>query len=134
MAVTYLNVIQIAPEFKELSDSPEGILIIEEMISLASTFVCLVKWGAGKGEKAITYLAAHFLKDLGFNDGVDGGGNDSSVTGLITQEKVGDLSRSYGALNLGANANVQDNLFSTTTYGKIFVALRRTVVSTPRVT
>lgn len=134
MAVTYQNVIQVAPEFKPLSESPAGILIINEMISLATTFVCVAKWGTIKGEKAITYLAAHFLKELGFSEGVNGGGADASVTGPITQEKVGDLSRSYGALNLGANANVQDNLFSTTAYGKIFVALRRTVVSTPRVT
>lgn len=130
--VTAEDVAAIAPEFADLASSdPDQ---FDMPIELAREFVCEAKWGTdAKAKKAICLMAAHLMKELGFGADSEGGsGGGTSAVGPVTMEKVGDLQRSYGAA-ITVGGSVSEQLLATTTYGKTFVMLRRTLALTPRV-
>lgn len=129
IAVTPDDVALVAPEFKTMAEDVAGggQAQMESMIDLARTFVNEGVFGT-KAKLGISFMTAHMLKELGYGDGAS-----TDANGPVTSEKVGDLQRSYGQLNL-ANASVGDQLLSTTRYGKMFLYLRRTIVLTPMVT
>jgi hypothetical protein len=115
--------------FPEFSDTPNSAITV--LIPLANSFVNENQWGEVRAVQAVQLLVAHFLKELG--TGSDPGDIASDVSGPVTMEKVGDISRSYGALNTSAKYSAQDQAFLTTTYGKTYVMLKKTVGSTPLV-
>lgn len=102
---------------------------LDVVVDLAREFVCEAKWGNdAKAKKAICLMTAHLLKDLGFGAGNSGSPN---VSGPIIAERVGDLSRSYGQTSLGSGASASEQMLITTKYGKTFLMLRKTLVTTP---
>jgi hypothetical protein len=126
--VTPSDVVKIAPEFSDLAASPAGAIQIESMIDVARTFINEGKWGAIRGQKGLTFLAAHLCTQL---IGEEGTGGDSA-SGPVTSEKVGDLQRSYGSIEL-SGLDTQEEVFSSTKYGRLFIALRKTITITPMV-
>ena len=68
-------------------------------------------------EEATAYLAAHLLVSGG-----GAGGAGGAVAGPITSQSVGDLSRSYGQVNVGSAG---DETYATTKYGQMYLELRR---------
>ena len=77
-------------------------------------------WG-DCAEEACYYLTAHLIASTGGEGGVGG-----AVAGPVTSETVGSLSRSYGQVQVNSNGN--DELFTTTSYGRMFLNLRRECV------
>lgn len=102
--------------------------IMKSMIELARQFVCEEKWSL-KALQAIAIMTAHLLTEMGYGDGSTG----SATSGPVTMEKVGDLQRSYAALSSN-NFSVSEQLLATTKYGRLFLALRKTIPVTPLVT
>lgn len=89
-------------------------------IDVASCLVALSPFcTAACGEKARTFMAAH-LATLSIR--AAGG-----VAGPVTQESVGDLSRSY------ASALTDSGELGLTGYGQVVLALQRTLIVTPMV-
>lgn len=111
MAVDKDFVFDIAPELK---NEPEP--RVQRFIDLATLNVNANVW-AEKTDFAIALLTAHFLTRF-----------NSQGRGPITSEKVGDLARSYGNL-----ASAGEDELLTSAYGEQFVAMRRSVLITPRV-
>jgi hypothetical protein len=94
---------------------------IDAFIQVASGRVAPTVWGVNT-QYATALLVAHMITMSG---GV--GGSGGSAAGPVTQEAVGDLSRSYGTVGVPGTG---DQELLTTRYGQEFVALRReTVVS-----
>jgi hypothetical protein len=102
MTVTYSDVIDIAPELATIEAAR-----INRFISRAALSVNSAVFG-NKADLATTYLTAHMLST---------GGSRS----LISEEKVGNLSRKYARTPGEAD-------LESTPYGKAFKRLRREVV------
>lgn len=92
-----------------------------------STFVAIAQeqltaaaWGNVYGQ-ASAYLAAHLLQVAIDAENAGAGVAGSPLTGITT----GALSESYGA-TVAASNNTDDALLATTSYGRQFLALRRT--------
>lgn len=122
ITITAQDVTNVAPEFTCVSNSE-----IDTYIEIAQTLICADKFG-NKAKNALALVTAHIMKEIGI--GSDASNNNS---GAVTSEKVGDLQRSYGAVNI-ANASAQDQLFTTTKYGRLFLLLKKTIFFTPLVT
>ena len=107
--------------FLALFDEFEGVPSkkINAWAEFASHRVDEKAWGKCADE-AIYYLTAHMLASTG---GI--GGSGGANAGPVTSESVGQLSRSYGQVNVG---NGNDELLATTRYGQQFIELRRTCV------
>ena len=99
------------PEFASLDDA-----FIQLYIDSASLSVNVNRWG-NKSEWGIAYLTAHLLTLL------NRGGNGQS--GPVTQEKVGDLSRTYAPTSAISNSD-----YASTSYGQEFLRLRKSIFST----
>lgn len=109
-AVVPADVIAYAPE---LTGNP----LIQIYLDLAKTFVFENKWGV-KYKPAVCLLTAHFLTlQLRL----------AGSAGPITQEAVGELSISYGAVSDKADE------LQATTYGTIYLQYRKTLTITPLV-
>ena len=128
------DVVKVAPEYLEFSQDMEpggGNEQMTNFIEIAKEFICEGKWGRPtKYVTAVSYLTAHIMKDGGI--GVESNGS-SSVSGPVTSERVGDLSRTY-ASNALTSGSQTDLMFSTTKYGRMYLALRKTLLVTPFVT
>jgi len=72
---------------------------------------------AERADRAESLLMAHFLT-LANRDGAGG---------PVTQERVGDLSTSYGQMG------DKNQLLSTTSYGQMFLTIMKSLSITPRV-
>lgn len=98
----------IAPEYKDVSSTTLDVLtpVAERRVN--------VSYFGNKAPEAIAYLVAHMIKI-----------SERNGNGAITSEKVGDLSRSY-AVN-------STNILGSTAYGEEFLAIRRTVSTSPLV-
>lgn len=120
------DVVGLAPEFASLAATDDGAVQMATIITYAREMVAEARWGS-KAKMGICLMAAHLLKDLGFGDG-----GTSGAAGPITMEKVGDLQRSYGALQV-QGGSVGDQMIATTKYGKNFVMLKKTIPTTPLV-
>jgi len=112
MAVTPASIkAQFKPNFDSLDDS--FILIkIEE----AKLMVNRAAFG-NKYDLAVSYMTAHLL-ELSTR-----GGN----VGIISSEKVGDLSRSFSA----SASDPGEASLGETAYGKFFLSLRKTIPKSP---
>lgn len=115
--------------FLTLFDEFKGVATakIDAYVSIASTRVNPTVWGSN-AEYATALLTAHMIAVTGSHlQGGSGGG----VGGPITQESVGDLSRSYGSVGVAGSG---DQELMTTRYGQEFVALRRETFTSATVT
>lgn len=122
------DVIGVAPEFKAFAETEDGPDAIKLVIGFARSFVNESRWGS-RAKLGICLMTAHLMKELGYG----GAPKDSGITGAVTSEKVGDLQRSYGQINL-QKASDSNQLLITTTYGKTFLMLRKMLLTTPIVT
>jgi hypothetical protein len=102
-------------EFATVSDSRIQLFLDEAALSVNVSL-----WGI-KADLGQAYLAAHLLT-------IDKRGG-SGAAGMVTSEKVGDLSRNYAAPNTGA----LDPTLSATSYGIEFLRLRRSILISPMV-
>lgn len=88
---------------------------IKIYLDMATNCVDETVWGK-KADDAIKLLTAHYLTLA------SRGGNSGSVT----SEKVGDLQKSF------SNAQTDDSELATTSYGQMYLQMRKTLVITPR--
>lgn len=102
------------PEFVSLSDA-----FIQLYIDQAILSVNVNIWG-NKSELGVAYLTAHLLTIIG-----RGG---TGAAGPVTQESVGDLSRSYAQVSI---PNV--NEYGLTSYGQEYFRLRKSLPISPLV-
>lgn len=123
--ITKANIIAIAPEFTNV---PQGVFDI--VIPMAQAYVAEAVWVA-KADQGVTWMSCHILKTLGYGDD-EAGQNAGPNTGAVTQEKVGDLQRSYSALQLKGTSDF-DTVLSLTRYGQMFIMLRKTIATSPLV-
>lgn len=114
--ITPADVIDIAPEFSGIS-----INRIQRFIDRARLSVNKDIFG-NVYELAVAYLAAHMLA-VSIEPSLGGG----SIGLVVTQEKVGDLSRSYA----DTAAIAADPTLSRTRFGEEFLRLRRQCVISP---
>lgn len=96
---------------------------VDAFIGIASTRVNPDVWGTN-AQYATALLTAHMLT-------MTGPGGLGSGGGAVTQESVGDLSRSFGTVGVQGNGDEQ---LMTTRYGQEFVALRNETIVTANVT
>jgi hypothetical protein len=104
------DITDVAPELADQTTQR-----LEFYIELARSFVNEGMWGA-KATKGIILYAAH-LATLGAREGAGG---------AITAERVGDLQRSYGS-----SSSEEDYELKQTSYGTMFLSLRKTLAFTP---
>lgn len=102
------------PRFASLTDE-----FIQLYIDQAILSVNVNIWG-NKSELGVAYLTAHLL--------ACNSRAESDISGPVTQESVGDLSRSYMQL---ADSNA--NEYTSTTYGCEFIRLRKSLPISPLV-
>jgi hypothetical protein len=112
------------PEFSGVDNTR-----ITAFIGIAKTSMSEVVWGEAY-DSGLAYLTAHLLKKSGPGGGVQGG---SSTAGPLTQERVGELSRSYGTVDSGSISQ-GDALLTSTSYGVEYLRLRKLIPTTPMVT
>lgn len=103
--------------FREFSKTPAA--TIEAYLDVATLRVPAAVWGPA-AKYATALLAAHMLS----TQGPQGGG---PAGGALTQEQVGDLSRSFQAIGTPGSGDAE---LSTTRYGLDFIALRRETLPT----
>lgn len=124
MAVDAAYIQMLFPEFAAVNPTR-----IAAFIGMAQASVNAGVWGTSY-DAGLSYLTAHLLKKSGPGGGVQGG---TSTAGTVTQEKVGELSRSYSTVDLGPTS-ASDALLTTTAYGVEYLRLRRLIPTTPMVT
>ncbi len=125
MAITSANVIAIAPEYA----SPFSTATIDVFIGFAQLQVVNADWGT-LTDMATTYLAAHLLA-LSYPGGTPTGASNGPG-GPLTQESVGDVSRSFGQAS-PKDLYVGDVDLMSTGYGRQFLSLRESVGFAPSV-
>ncbi len=128
--ITAADVAALAPEYATLAGTTAGALQIDTVIAYARTFVNETRWGEAKAKFGTILMTAHLLKTLSFGAEV---GLDAGASGAVTMKKVGDLQVSYSVATV-QGASVLDQLLLTTSYGRNFIMLRKTVLTTPLVT
>lgn len=112
MAVTASDIKKLSSELATESNSKINIFL-----GMATRCVNAKVWG-DKTDDGISLLTAHFIAMA----------NKGSVGGSITKEKIGDLEVSY------SNGKPESNIeLSATSWGQLFLSLRRTLVITPMV-
>lgn len=112
MNITSQYFLTLFDEFKKVPKAK-----IDIYIGIASSRVPETVWTTAT-QYATALLAAHMLS----TSGPQGGGPSG---GAVTQEQVGDLSRSFGTL---FDANRGDAPYMTTRYGIDFIALRKETI------
>lgn len=108
MSVSAATVKNIAPEFEDQDDSR-----VDTFIGYAEMYVNTTTWGT-KADYATALFTAHLMT-------ISASGGSTGVT----SERVGDLATSY-AVN-------SSNDLGTTSYGKLFLTLRKSLVISPNV-
>lgn len=106
MAITSDTVILVAPEF-----SSQDTDRIDFFITQASQYINRRVWG-DKADYAHALYTAH-LMTVSARSGSTG----------VTAERVGELSRNY--------ATPTDNALGSTSYGSLFISLRKTLLISP---
>lgn len=112
MNITYQYFLTLFDEFKKLPKEK-----INAFIAIASTRTPVPVWG-DVASYATALLTAHMLS----TSGPQGGG---SAGGAVTQESVGDLSRTYATI---FDASRGDAPYMTTRYGIDYIALRKETI------
>jgi hypothetical protein len=118
MSVSPADVKDIAPEFASVLDARVQRFIDRAKLSVNEDIFGRVY------DLAVAYLAAHMLA-MAVAPSSGGGG----IGLIVTQEKVGDLSRSYA----DTSAVATDAALSRTRFGDEFLRLRRQCVISPAV-
>lgn len=121
MAVTTVELLAIAPEF-----SSESSTRLNAFLDIARLFVNPRTWG-NKTDTGVIYYAAHLLSTTPTATGSTGA---TTTRGPITQEKVGDISTSYGGASTTVSSSTRTS-FSASSYGQIFEQMMKTLVITP---
>ena len=111
MAVSAGDIKKLSGEFSSLENSQINIFL-----GMAKRCINASVWG-DKADDGIKLLTAHFVSMA----------NRGGASGSITKEKVGDLEISYGS------GGGSESDLATTSWGKLFLAMRRTLVITPMV-
>ena len=120
MTVTADSFKELFPEFNEIPDTR-----VQLWVQQAALFVDPVFWG-DKNDLAQSLYAAHLLVYIG---GGVSGSNQSANPSAITRERIGDAEIEYGN---GGKSEMM-NALEATSYGVQYLALRKTMVITPRV-
>lgn len=123
MPVSYSDIIAFASEFSTVPSQT-----ISTYIVYASLSVNVSVWRY-KADFATILLTCHLLKMKSVADAIAGSGS----SGPVISEKVGDLSRTYGAFVSGA-AGKDPTSLGQTTYGQEFLRLQKSLIITPMVT
>ena len=111
VTVEYLG--YVAPEYAHIDAER-----FNALRDIASEFVNEKVFGE-KAKYATALYIAHILKV----------GERQGISGSVISERVGDISRSYSDPN--SNASYGKSGLEDTSYGKQFVAVRRSVLKTP---
>lgn len=109
MSLTRAQFLQYFPEFGSVA-VPKLNLYVGVAVSRVNSTV----WG-DCAEYAQALLMAHMLASSG------SGASDGGSSGAVTSESVGDLSRSYGSVDVKSDG---DKMLAQTKYGREFLALR----------
>lgn len=96
-------------EFSSVSDTKTDLYL-----GVSASRVDSTAWGTC-AEYAQALLTAHMLASAG------SGAADGGSSGAVTSESVGDLSRSYGSMDVKSDA---DKPLTQTKYGREFLSLR----------
>lgn len=105
---TKAKVLVIAPELSVMSDDAFDLYIAEADSSISATYF------GNKAEWAATNWVAHYMT-------VNGSSGSGTVSGPITEERVGDISRKYVRLQ---SISREDSDFGRTKYGRTFLTIR----------
>lgn len=125
MAVGYQDIYDYAPEFAAVPNA-----IVTKFITYGLTRINATVWGE-QADLATILITAHMLKRAGYGNGLAGTGA-GGPRGAVTQESVGDLSRSYANPASGSSSSSDsESSLSSTAYGAEFVAIRNTIPVTP---
>ena len=116
MSVTAADIQALSSSFADVDDE-----IIENLIEFAEEIVSANIWGK-KLDLGIKYYTAHLLSGV-----LD---EDSDYSGSIVKEKVGDLETQYGT---STGAASDDSDLKSTSWGKMYLTLLRSLVPTPLV-
>jgi len=106
---TKAKVIAIAPELATESDATFDLYIGEAATSISSSvFGTKTEWAASN-------WVAHYMS-------VNTSSGSATVSGPITEEKVGDITRKYVRLQ---NVSNEESDYGRTKYGRTFLTIRR---------
>ena len=122
----------LAPEFDATDDA-----IVDKFICFAQFRVPSGKFrtaincsGYSQFDMAIGYVAAHLLTKAA----PPGSGSSTIPGGEVTQEKVGDLTRTYSSTAAGGSSTTSGaGAYNSTRYGREFNTMMRGLVITPMV-
>lgn len=107
--------------FDEFKTVPQPKLKV--YLDLAATRVSQQVWGE-TWQAGVSYLAAHMLVKGGGAAGTQTG-SGGAMGGTLTDVTVGDLSKSFTPLS---DSGTGDDTYKTTSYGIMFLELRRETV------
>lgn len=113
MAVTAQDVKKLAPEL-ESETAPRLQFFIDFAVKKVNP-----SYFKDETDTAVILLAAHFVTMA----------NRGGAGGSITSEKVGDLSRGYGA----PSGKLSESELATTAYGQMFWTILKSLAISPRV-
>lgn len=113
MSISAASIKQRYPEFSSLSDSYISLVIVDAALEVNSD-----EW-LEKTDKGVQLMTAHLLA-LSQRA-------SSGASGPLISERVGDLERQYGTINV----NQLDGSFAQTKYGLEFVNVRKTISTSP---
>lgn len=118
MAVDIVYFLKVAPEFASADPA-----LINFYINEARLYINFAAWGA-KADYAHALFTAHLMK-MSTPAAVANGG-----AGPVNSSKVGDLQRTYSA---GGSSSGGGQSLEKTSYGILFLQLRKTIAATPLV-
>ncbi len=122
----------LAPEFETTDDA-----IVDKFICFAQMRIKPGKFpttincsGYSELDLAVGYVAAHLLTKAA----PPGSGSSTIPGGEVTQEKVGDLSRSYSSTAAGGSSTTDGGgAYNSTRYGREFLQMMKGLIITPMV-
>jgi len=116
MSVSASDITSRFTEFASVSST-----IINLMIDDAELSVNRAVWGL-KADLATIYLVAHLLT-------LAGQGTGGGSTGAVIEKKVGDLTKKFASPQMKST----DSGLGSTSYGRLFLRLRKEIVKSPMV-
>ncbi len=119
MATSNVNFAYMEAHFPALGLVASDSVLIDLLITWAETDTDATVWKT-KLDQGVSNLTAHFFVQ-------NKAGGSAGAGGQITQEKVGDLSRSFNATDPSTGGG---NL-GETTYGRFYLSLLKTLATKP---
>ena len=105
--------------------------------NIASVYMNEAAWPAEKYKLGVALMMGHYYALWGTtvgSSGGAGGGLSDTTSGPITQETVGNVSRSFGSGSSSSSGGVPTDWLNLTTYGKQWLLLLRSIKAAPIVT